>query len=311
MLAVRPYVPADAGVWDAVVGRSRNGNLLHRRGYMDYHADRFVDCSLIVERNGEAVAIFPADIRGELVTSHGGLTYAGLISSHALRAESTLAVFEQMADAYRALGVQRIVYKAVPHVFHAYPAEEDLYALQRMGARLVRRDLSSVIALQEPFRFTEPRRRAVKKAARAGISLHAGADPASFHALLSQVLHKHQATPTHSLQELRLLQTRFPRHIVLHEARKDDALLAGALVYDFGRVVHTQYLAASEEGRHLDALSYLLAELIGSTYADRHYFSFGISTEQAGTVLNPGLVTQKEYFGARAIVHDFYEWRLP
>ncbi|HTM29260.1 MAG TPA: GNAT family N-acetyltransferase, partial [Rhodanobacter sp.] len=161
MLAVRPYVPADAGVWDAVVERSRNGNLLHRRGYMDYHADRFVDCSLIVERNGEAVAVFPADIRGELVTSHGGLTYAGLISSHALRAESTLAVFEQMADAYRALGVQRIVYKAVPHVFHAYPAEEDLYALQRMGARLVRRDLASVIALQEPFRFTEPRRRAV------------------------------------------------------------------------------------------------------------------------------------------------------
>ncbi len=141
--------------------------------------------------------------------------------------------------------------------------------------------------------------------------MHVGADPAPFHALLSQVLHKHQVTPTHSLQELRLLQARFPRQIVLHEARKDDVLLAGALVYDFGRVVHTQYLAASEEGRHLDALSYLLAELIGSTYADRHYFSFGISTEQAGRCSTPGWSTQKEYFGARAIVHDFYEWRLP
>ena len=310
MLAVRPYVAADAEAWDAVVEHSRNGNLLHRRGYMDYHAERFVDCSLMVERNGQLVAVFPASRLDDVVTSHGGLTYAGLISSHAMRAESTLAVFEQMASWYRAHDVKRIVYKAVPHVFHTYPAEEDLYALQRMGARLTRRDLSSVIALQEPFRFTEPRRRAVRKAGRAGISLHVGADPASFHALLSEVLRKHHVAPTHSLPELRLLQARFPRQIVLHEARKEGVLLAGALVYDFGRVVHTQYLAASQEGRQLDALSLLLAGLIGSTYADRHYFSFGVSTEQAGAVLNSGLVTQKEYFGARAIVHDCYEWPL-
>ncbi|EIM02653.1 hypothetical protein UUC_08733 [Rhodanobacter denitrificans] len=310
MLAVRRYVPADADAWDALVERSRNGNLLHRRGYMDYHADRFVDCSLVVEQHGRIVAVFPADIRDKLVTSHGGLTYAGLIRGQALRADATLAVFGQMADAYRALGAQRIVYKAVPHVFHAYPAEEDLYALQRMGARLTRRDLSSVIALQEPFQFTEPRRRAVRKAGRAGISLQVGTDPASFHALLSEVLRQHHVAPTHSLQELRLLQARFPRQIVLHEARREGVLLAGALVYDLGRVVHTQYLAAAEEGRRLDALSFLLAGLIGSTYADRRYFSFGISTEQAGAVLNSGLVTQKEYFGARGIVHDCYEWPL-
>ena len=310
MLSVRPYVPADAEAWDALVGHSRNGNLLHRRGYMDYHAGRFIDCSLVVERDGEVVAVFPADLRERRVTSHGGLTYAGLISSHALRAGSTLAVFEQIAEAYRALGVECIVYKAVPHVFHAYPAEEDLYALQRMGARLVRRDLSSVIALQEPFRFSEPRRRAVRKAGRAGIRLQVGADPAPFHALLSQVLLRHQATPTHSLGELRLLQAHFPGQIVLHEALRDGVLLAGAVVYDLGRVVHTQYLAASEEGRHLDALSFLLAELVGGTYADRRYFSFGISTCAEGAVLNRGLVNQKEHFGARAVVHDFYEWPL-
>lgn len=310
MLTIRPYASTDASAWDALVARSRNGNLLHRRGYMDYHADRFVDASVLVERDGEVVAVFPVNIAGKLATSHGGLTYAGLISSQALRAEATLAVFGQIAGHYRALGVERLVYKAVPHVFHAYPAEEDLYALQRMGARLIRRDLSSVIALQEPFRFTEARRRSVRKAARAGIDLQVGTDPVDFHALLVEVLERHHVAPTHSLAELRLLQARFPGQIVLHEARRQGVLLAGALVYDFGRVVHTQYLAASEQGRPLDALSFLLAALIGDTYADRHHFSFGVSTEQAGTVLNGGLVTQKEYFGARAIVHDVYEWPL-
>jgi Acetyltransferase (GNAT) domain len=310
MLTLRPYAPTDAAAWDALVDRSRNGNLLHRRGYMDYHADRFVDRSLVVERGGELVAVFPANIREQTVTSHGGLTYAGLISSHALRAEATLALFEQIGSHYRALGVERIVYKAVPHVFHAYPAEEDLYALHRLGARLTRRDLSSVIALRESFRFTPGRRRAVDKARRAGIELQVGTDLEGFHQLLCEALRKHDTVPTHSVAELRLLQSRFPQHIVLHEARHDGALLAGVLLYDFGHVVHTQYLAASAEGRRLDALSLLLAQLIEGTYATRRHFSFGVSTEQQGQVLNGGLVAQKEYFGARAVVHDIYEWPL-
>jgi hypothetical protein len=310
MFTVRSYAQADANVWDALVERSRNGNLLHRRGYMDYHADRFADCSLIVERNGEAVAVFPANIHENLVTSHGGLTYAGLISTQALRAESTLAVFEQIGNHYRALGAERVIYKAVPHVFHAYPAEEDLYALHRLGAQLKRRDLSSVISLQEPFHFTPGRRHAIDKARKAGIRVQAGTDPKAFHALLSDVLDKHGAVPTHSLSELYLLQARFPQHIVLHEARIGDVLLAGVLVYDFGRVVHTQYMAVSEEGRCVDALSFLLAELIEHTYATRLHFSFGISTAREGRVLNVGLIAQKEYFGARAVVHDFYEWLL-
>jgi hypothetical protein len=310
MFTVRPYAPADASAWDALVERSRNGNLLHRRSYMDYHADRFVDQSLMIERNGEVVAVFPANIRERTVTSHGGLSYAGLITSDALRAESTLAVFEQIGNHYRALGAERLVYKAIPHVFHAYPAEEDLYALHRLGAQLKRRDLSSVIPLQEAMHFTPGRRHAVDKARRAGIRVQSGADPEAFHALLSDVLRKHDAVPTHSLVELRLLQARFPQQIVLHEARSEDDLLAGVLVYDFGRIVHTQYMAVSEEGRQLDALSFLLADLIESTYATRRHFSFGISTEQEGRVLNGGLVAQKEYFGARAVVHDFYEWQL-
>jgi len=308
MFEVRPYHADDAAAWDAVVARSRNGNFLHRRGYMDYHADRFVDSSLVVTRGRSIVGVFPANIRDDVVTSHGGLTYGGLIATHELRAESTLAVFELMAARWRNAGVRRVLYKAIPHVFRAYPSEEDLYALQRLGATLVRRDISSVIPLQDGVGLSETRGRAVRRARHAGVDVVPGGDLAEYHALLGEVLKRHTAVPTHSLEELRLLQSRFPGQIVLHEARRQGALLAGVLVYDFGRTVHAQYIAASEEGRQIDALSLLLAELIGTIYADRTYFSLGISTEHDGTVLNSGLVAQKESFGARGVVHDFYEW---
>lgn len=310
MYSVRPYTTSDAARWDALVTCSRNGNLLHRRGYMDYHADRFVDASLLVERGGEVVAVFPANVHGDCVSSHAGLTYAGLLFSAALRAGASLQVFELIAAHYRATGVREIVYKPVPHVFHAYPAEEDLYALHRVGAQLSRRDLSSVIALRQPFAFTAERRRSIAKARKAGVQIQTGTALEEFHALLSDVLRRHAVAPTHRLEELQLLQGRFPHHIVLHEARAGGRLLAAALVYDFGRSVHTQYLAVSERGRQLDALSLLLAELITQVYAARDYFSFGISTEQGGLVLNEGLVEQKERFGARAVVQDVYRWTL-
>lgn len=310
MFSLRPYRPQDAAAWDAVVGRSRNGNFLHRRDYVDYHADRFVDSSLVVERGTEMVAVLPASRRDEVVTSHGGLTYAGLITTHELRADSTLSVFEMMGEHYRQTGVERLIYKPVPHVFHAYPSEEDLYALQRVGASLRRRDISSVVPLQHAVAFSEARRRAIRRARAMGVEVRRGDDLAGYHALLGEVLRRHEAVPTHSLAELELLRSRFPGQIALHEARQGDVLLAGALVYDFGRTVHTQYLAASEEGRRVDALSLLLGHLVTEAYADRAYLSFGISTEHDGTVLNSGLIAQKESFGARGVVHDFYEWVL-
>lgn len=310
MFTVKPYAPEDAKVWDAVVARSRNGNLLHRRGYMDYHADRFTDSSLLIERHGQTVAIFPASRQEHVVTSHGGLTYAGLITTEALRAEATLAAFDAIGEHYRACQVRRVLYKAVPHVFHRYPAEEDLYALHRLGAVLTRRDISSVIALDCSIGYAPMRRRSLRHASRHGISVHSGGDPTAYHAMLSDVLRKHGAVPTHSLQELQLLQSRFPVEIVLHQAYYGDNLLAGVVVYDLGQAVHAQYIAASQQGREMAALDVLFDRLITHTYASKRYFSFGISTEQAGRVLNGSLIAQKEYFGARGAVHDFYEWTL-
>jgi len=310
MLTVRPYTPTDEARWDAVVAQSRNGTFLHRRAYMDYHAERFTDASLLVEERGEPVAVLPANRDGDTVMSHAGLTYGGLVALRSLRAEGTMAAFESIGEAYRRAGVRRFVYKPVPHVFHTTAAEEDLYALHRLGATLVRRDLSSVLAPLDRPGMNTMRRRAIARARAAGVVIGTGTDLSPFHALLTEVLQRHDTVPVHSVAELDLLRSRFPDGITLHEARRGDELLAGVLIYDFGHTVHTQYLAASEEGRNCGALSLLLAELVGGVYATRQRFSFGISTEDEGRVLNVGLVAQKESFGARAVVHDRYEWVL-
>ena len=89
--------------------------------------------------------------------------------------------------------------------------------------------------------------------------------------------------------------------------RNGQTVVAGALVYDMGSVVHTQYLASSDYGKQYGALDLLLRYLITQEYADRTYFDFGVSTENGGSYLNEGLIFQKEGFGARSVVYDTYE----
>lgn len=308
-IVLYPY-RGDREVWDDVVRVSRNGNFLHLRDYMDYHADRFDEQSVIVMRRGRPVAVFPCNRQGETIISHGGLTYAGLIYDNDLHAAEVLEIFYLLKEYYRSIGARSLLYKAVPHVFHRYPAEEDLYALFRLNARVVRRDLSCVVSLAGRIKFSDLRVRKIRKAEKQGLEFVEDADLAEYHKLLEVVLKRFGVKPVHALTELELLKSRFPAQIRLFTAEKQGRLLAGALVYDFGHVAHTQYLASSDEGRELGALDFVLARLLETIYAERRYFSFGISTEKEGRYLNEGLIFQKEGFGGRAIVHDFYELEL-
>lgn len=260
-LLLTPYRPELRAIWDDVVRRSKNGNFLHLRDYMDYHADRFDERSVIVEKKGRAVAVFPCNRVDNKIMSHGGLTYGGLIYSHDLHATDVLEIFRLLSLCYHTAGAKILLYKAIPHIFHRYPAEEDLYALFRFNARLIRRDISSVIDLGNRLKLSDSRKSVIKKAQKAGLEVREGLFFSEFHSLLSKVLVKFSVTPVHSIQELEHLHARFPNGIRLFGAFKEDNLLAVSLVYDFGTVAHTQYMANSDEGRELGALDLVLAHV--------------------------------------------------
>lgn len=306
MFSLKEYTPSLNADWDQVVTASKNGNFLHLIDFFKYHDHRFQDASVIIYKKNKPVAVLPANRQGDTIHSHAGLTYAGLIYLTDLHCKNVLEIFELLAEHYRAQGATRLIYKCIPAVFSKYPAEEDLYALYRMGATLSRRDVSSVIDLARTPKLSDSRKCVVRKAEKNQVTLASSVAPQAFHELLTEVLAKFDAKPVHTLEELTLLMTRFPNNINLLGAELDGQLVAATLLFDFGDAVHTQYMAASGEGRQVGALDFILHHAIFSMYTSRKYFSFGISTEDNGHVLNEGLIAQKEGFGGRAIVHDFY-----
>jgi hypothetical protein len=295
--------------WDDFVARSKNGLFLFRRDYMDYHADRFEDASLMFEdEDGRLVGLLPASVKGDTVHSHGGLTFGGIVTDARMRVSLMLEVFEVMLAHLAARGARRLVYKAVPHIYHALPAEEDLYALYRSGARLFRRDVSSTIFSAERPALSKGRKWAIAQARKRGLAVERSHDFEGFmHIEEELLLSKYGVRPVHTAAEIELLAGRFPEQIKLFAATDAGRMLAGVLIYESRHVAHAQYISATDEGKATGALDLVIAHLVGEYYADKRYFDFGISTEDEGRTLNVGLIENKQGFGARAVVHDFYE----
>ena len=48
-MKIEPYSTELKPLWDQHVSAARNGHFMHLRDYMDYHSDRFIDYSWILE----------------------------------------------------------------------------------------------------------------------------------------------------------------------------------------------------------------------------------------------------------------------
>lgn len=306
-LTITRYTPEQAELWDRLVDESRNGTFLHKRGYMDYHSDRFSDHSLIIRRDGEPIALLPAHIKNEDFCSHNGLTYGGLLLPESVTAEEALGIFSAIKE-YILSNTQatRLIYKPTPHIYHSYPCEEDLYALFRNGAALAERKISSAIRLKAPLPISG--RRKLTDAMKSRLKIVEDGNLNVFWEILQcRLQSKYGVNPVHSITEIELLKSRFPDNIRLFcITGNDGTLLGGTLLFVTDKVVHMQYSATTDEGRRVSALDHLYEHIIKDCFADKEFFDFGISVEEGGRYLNSGLIAYKERLGGRAVVYDTY-----
>lgn len=312
MFEVRRYTPDRADEWNHFVAQSKNGTFLFDRHFMDYHADRFTDCSLMVYRQGALYALLPANIKGDVLVSHGGLTYGGLVTSNRCSAKGVQVSFLAINDFLRSMSVRHVFYKAIPWIYHRQPAEEDLYALTSVcHARMMIRDISSAIISDRRMKFAESRRAGIRKACRQGLTVRESADFAAFWHILDENLRtKYAVRPVHTIAELELLHSRFPKQIRLFMVYDGDQPVGGTLLFFSSQVVHTQYISANAYGKANGAIDLLFDVLINDVCTDCQYVDFGKSTVSDSADLNESLIFQKEGFGARAVCYDTYEYDL-
>lgn len=304
-----PLVHREA--WDTFVRKSRNSTFLFMRNYMDYHADRFQDASLMAFRKGRLSAILPANIVNSTLHSHQGLSYGGwILPESGLDCADLIALWGKWIDFCINNGIEKIIYKPLPDIYHRMPSEEDRYLLFLSGASLDRTDISSTINLAcNPGLNKLRKRNLAHSSSDLEIKCVSGVKDISlirdFHEMLSACLReRHHTEPVHSLGELSNLMEKFPENIKLCLAYIGGKVNAGICMYITPVCHHSQYIATTPEGREKNLLTPLFDHVIkASATGGARFFDFGISTEAEGRILNAGLNRQKTSFGASGSIY--------
>jgi hypothetical protein len=313
MFEIRRYADNDKNAWNAFVAQSKQGTFLFDRNYMDYHKDRFADYSLLFYKKDKLYALLPANVDGDTLWSHQGLTYGGLITDKHTTTAEVCTLFEELNAYLRGQGIRHVVYKPMPWIYQQVPAEEDLYAIfNRCHAQLMVRNVSSTIEQDRALKWRRIRQFGADKAEKEGIVV--AQDDSAFtdfwQVLTDNLQHTYHTRPVHTLTEINCLHDAFPNNIRLYVARLDDKVIGGTVLFITPQVVHAQYISATEQGKHLHAIDAIFRKVLTEDYKDCRYFDFGISNEDRGRYLNEGLIYQKEGFGGRAVCYDWYFWNV-
>ena len=312
MFDIIRYTADRAGEWDAFVAKSKNATFLHYRRYMDYHSDRFSDYSLLFYVGRRLYAVMPAHEVGTWFCTHRGLTYGGLLMDDAVTTADVLVLFDELNHYLRSQGFSRVLYRAIPWVYHRLPSEEDLYAMfWKCGARLQQRMSGTVISLGEHVPWRKDHRRRLCQARAHDIRVERDGSLEAFWPLLNDnLMRKFNAQSVHTLDEILLLKSRFPQNIIQYNAYLGDELVGGITFYIMGHVLHGQYSGTNDEGKQCGAMEAIYEQVMFHDFVDMRYLDFGTSNEDGGRLLNEGLIAHKEGYGGRTVCYDTYEWTL-
>lgn len=301
--------------WNCFNASCKNSLFMFDRGFMDYHSDRFTDHSLLFfDEKEKLVAILPMSEKEGVLTSHGGLTYGGFLADSKMRQSTMNDCFNALIAYAREKGFRKIIYKAVPHIFHTQPAEEDKYSLFLNHASVAKVEAATVVNLQQPLKMPKGRKAQISRARREGVVIRELTKPEDFERFIALENHvlseRHGTHAVHTGGELALLHSRFPARIHLIGALLGEELIAGTVLFEYDQVVHTQYLAANDVARQIGALDLAVSTVLNDYQGKKLWLDFGISTEDMGRYLNEGLISQKEGFGGRTNVYETWEINL-
>lgn len=313
---VEKYTDEMEAKWDKFVEKNAfNGTFLQSRNFLNYHPKgRFTDTSIIIyyKKTSEIMAVIPAvqvyKNGKKIFHSHPGSTFGGVVfNKQFYNLKYVEIALDKLEEFCKNEGFNEIVLRQSGQIFSSKNNDLLEYFLFNKGYSH-NSEISFVIDFQNYkediiSNFSSSRRRDYKHGVNSGLNfkeLFTEKEIVEFYELLCENLQKFDAKPVHSKEEL--LDFKFFRlrdNVRFFGTYFEGRIVAGAMVFLFeNRVFHTQYLAASQKDLNLFPNNYNDAHLIMVAKEEGYpYFSFGISTEDQGKVLNKSLAEFKEGFG--------------
>ena len=306
---VKKYEPKDFNLWNAFLSKAKNATFLFHRDFTEYHADRFQDYSLLVFEGKKVVALLPANRTDNVVHSHQGLTYGGLVLSKNAKLYDTIYVFKTLLQFLSENNISHLKLKEVPSIYCATFSDEIKYLMHICKSQMTMKHNLLVIPLKKEFTIAKSRRQCIKrgKANNLIIKEETNFDVFWKQLLIPNLKEKFNAAPVHTVAEITLLQSKFPDNIRHFNVYSNEELVCGTTVFITNSVVKPQYISGNEKNNELGSLDFLYDYLIHEVAKEKDFFDLGPSHENQGKNIVASIDFWKESFGATSVEQNFYE----
>jgi hypothetical protein len=296
--SITKYHSSNKDEWDDFVNRNNPSLVLHYRSYMEYHSERFNDFSICFWNGNTLVAIVPGNADGKSWHSHQGLTFGGLITSKSDLFER-VSFINLMHNFLMNEGFNSSSMTVAPNSFYPHGNADSVYVLQQAGYQITAVHLNQYLERGSslPAKKVSNARAALRK----GSLLSTNLDllPQIYALIAENLMAKYSRNPVHSLAELHLLCSKFPKEIDAYSVTLEKQVVAGAIVFQSGDCSHIQYLAANVTGKKIRAQDYLVNQILEKSKSANKNLSFGKSTAGESAILNTNLFHFKEEFGSQ------------
>ncbi|MBC7749738.1 MAG: GNAT family N-acetyltransferase [Methylotenera sp.] len=311
--SVKPYRESDYANWNAFIGQAKNATFLFHRDFMEYHKDRFEDFSLMVFEDEKLIAVLPANRVGDIVYSHQGLTYGGLVYSSKLNGEKVENILDSLVFFFKESEVQSFFFKSIPLFYTSKGNAEMEFFMLKKGAFLDKKEMNLGINLAMPLTFSKSKLKHFRKIEELDLEMVEEEQLESFWGLVlvPRLLEMYDAKPVHTLQEITALKEKFPNNIKQFSVYFEDVIIAGITLFETETVVKSQYGATTKKGEKLRALDFLFITLIKKYKQEgKLFFDMGIVNDDNEKEYHAGLLKQKEELGCSVYSQDFYKMKL-
>lgn len=298
---VRKYQSSDYSLWNEFVANAKNATFLFHRDFMEYHSDRFEDFSLLIfDPKDSLIAILPANRVEDVLYSHQGLTYGGLVVQERIDLIQLEIVFNCLRIYLKENDIKNATFKIIPSIYHRIKSFEFDLILHKNASIIENREMSLVIDFSQELKISKSKLRHFKKSnPELEIREEDDMEPFWNNVLIPRLQEKYNSTPVHSLEEINQLKGKFKTNIVQFSAYHNKKIVAGLTLFITEDVVKSQYGATTKEGEKLRALDFLFITLIKRyKFEGKKYFDMGTVHN------NPGLLNQKIELGCSIYLLD-------
>lgn len=308
--------------WENFVDESNNGTMFHKMAFLDYHSPgKFQFDHLMFRRGDELMAVLPGGLKNEntVFWSPVGASYGSIVTKD-LAFTDSLEIVDAFIDYCKEINLTDAYLIPPPIIYSDNISQHLEYAMLYRKCDFELHYISHAIdlkfGLNTPKYYDKTARKTVNKILRENkITIRESDDYETFNKILLINKAKHNAKPTHSLEDMIRIAKLMPQNVRLNMVYHEDTPIAGSWLFFANKnVVLCFYNMLLYEYEHLKPVYLINHETVVSAVEEGYkWVDIGVSQDtSAADPMTPStnLIYFKERFFARGILRSTFHFNL-